>query len=81
MLTLQLIALNQPPHSYEVLWLELNTPCGNYIIQPGHAPMIVTLTPDTKVHCLLAHNREQKTFIVTNGVAHIQRDRVRLALG
>ncbi|HLB40193.1 MAG TPA: hypothetical protein VJJ83_00235 [Candidatus Babeliales bacterium] len=81
MLRLQLVSLQQPPHEYQVLWVELHTPTGNYIIQPGHAPMIVVLTPDTKVHCLLAHNREQKTILVTSGIAHVQRERVVLALG
>lgn len=73
---LQLISLEQPVHEYEISWLELNTTTGNYIIQPGHVPMILILTPDSKVTCCLVKNSEQKLFILKNGIAHIKRDSI-----
>lgn len=76
---LQLISLEQPVHEYEISWLELNTTTGNYIIQPGHVPMILILTPDSKVTCCLTKNNEQKIFIIKHGVAHIKRDSVILS--
>lgn len=76
---LQLISLEQPVHNYEISWLELNTITGNYIIQPGHAPMILILTPDSKAICCLVKNNEQKVFMIRDGVAHIKRDSIILS--
>jgi F0F1-type ATP synthase epsilon subunit len=30
--------------TYPVNWIEINTPKGNFVIQPGHAPMIISLS-------------------------------------
>ncbi len=76
---LQLISLDQPVYEYEISWLELDTTTGNYVIQPGHAPMILILTPDSKVTCCLVRNGEQKLFIIRDGIVHIKRDGIILS--
>lgn len=76
---LQLISLEQPVHEYEISWLELNTITGNYIIQPGHVPMILILKSDSKATCCLVRDNEQKVFIIHDGIAHIKRDSIILS--
>ena len=56
----------------QVAWLELNTPVGNFVILPGHAPMIVTLSPNkTLTYCLSSGKQESCT--VHRGIAEINR--------
>ncbi len=35
--------------THSILWIELNTRVGNFIVQPGHTPMIVTLAPNKEI--------------------------------
>ena len=64
---------------YEIIWLELNTKAGNFVIQPEHAPMIVSLTPDKDViYCL--KNGKQEIIAPTGGIAEITRNSATLAL-
>jgi F0F1-type ATP synthase epsilon subunit len=56
----------------EVAWIELNTPTGNIIILPEHAPTVVSLNPDQPLtYCLKSGKRE--TFMVHRGMAEIGR--------
>lgn len=65
--------------TYEVSWVELNTPTGNYIIQPGHAPMILTLSP--KQPFIFAHkNGKEEIVMVDRGIAEINRMQVTILL-
>lgn len=58
--------------THKISWLELNTKVGNFIVQPGHAPMIVSLAEDKEVlFCL--ENGKQETFTPTAGIAEITR--------
>lgn len=70
-----------PEHRQEIpiTWLEINTPSGNFVILPGHAPMIITLTPNAPVtYCLSSGH--QKSIDVVGGIAHITRTEVTLLL-
>ncbi len=58
--------------TFSITWLEINTAVGNFVIQPGHAPMIVTLTPHEKLTFCL-DNGKRESIIVHQGVAHITR--------
>jgi F0F1-type ATP synthase epsilon subunit len=56
-----------------VAWIELNTPTGNLIILPGHAPTIISISPDTPLtYCL--KNGKKETILVHRGMADIGRD-------
>jgi F0F1-type ATP synthase epsilon subunit len=58
-----------------IVWLDVDTPTGNYVIQPAHAPMILTLTPNSRVsYCLT--NGKQESLDIKHGVAHISRNSV-----
>ncbi|MCX5922908.1 MAG: hypothetical protein NTX86_06305 [Candidatus Dependentiae bacterium] len=63
----------------EIAWLELNTAVGNFVIQPGHAPMIVTLAPNKQVTFCLKSGK-QESFIVKQGIADIMRTEATLFL-
>ncbi len=40
------------PHSvieHTIVWIEINTPVGNIVIQENHAPMIVEIEPNSEL--------------------------------
>ncbi len=56
----------------QVAWFELNTPVGNFVILPGHVPMIVTLSANkTLTYCL--SSGKQESCMVHRGIAEINR--------
>ncbi len=65
--------------SVSIAWAELNSVVGNFVIEPEHAPMIVTLTPNSPVHFGLISGK-QDSLIVQRGIAHITRESVTLLL-
>jgi len=64
---------------HTIIWLELNTKAGNFIIQRGHTPMVVSLSPDKEVIFCLA-NGKQESFVPTSGIAEITREAATLLL-
>ncbi len=64
------------PFSYKtfsVAWLEINAPTGNYVIQRGHAPMIITLSENQPLIYRLKSGREE-SVIVRQGIVTIERE-------
>jgi F0F1-type ATP synthase epsilon subunit len=62
---------------FDIAWIELNTPTGNYVIQPGHAPTIMALSPNkTLLYCL--KSGKQEIVLIKNGFAQITRAQVTL---
>lgn len=57
---------------HTVTWLEINTPMGNYIIQRGHIPMILSLSPAQSMTFRLK-NGKQETVLVQQGIVKINR--------
>lgn len=65
--------------THEIIWLELNTSTGNFIVQHGHTPMIISLAADQEVvFCL--KNGKQETFAPTGGIAEITRESTTLLI-
>jgi F0F1-type ATP synthase epsilon subunit len=62
-------------HTISVAWVELNTPKGSYIIQPGHIPMIIPLSPG-EPYLFQNKSGKQEIVMVRDGVAHVQRTKV-----
>lgn len=58
--------------TYNVAWLEINTPTGNYVIQKGHAPTIMNLSPKKAVIFRLQTGK-QENITVKFGVVYIDR--------
>lgn len=45
----------------EIVWIEITTTIGNFIILPGHAPIIVTLVADKPI--ILMQKNEKSDII------------------
>lgn len=73
------VILNTPTQEsfYEVAWLEINTPSGNFVIQQGHAPMIMTLHPDKPCTFRLKTGK-QETLLIQRGFVSIDRESARI---
>lgn len=62
-----------------VAWLELDTPVGNFVILPEHAPTVLTLRKNSVIrYCL--RSGKQNSLQIVDGLAHIKRDEVVLLL-
>ncbi len=59
--------------SYNIVWLEINTPTGNYVIQKGHVPAIMILSPHKAVIFRLKTGK-QESVTVKHGVVKISRE-------
>ena len=60
-------------------WLELDTPVGNFVILPEHAPTILTLKKNSIIRYGLKIGKHDSISIV-DGLAHIKRDQIILLL-
>lgn len=56
-----------------VVWIEINAPTGNYVIQRGHAPMIMPLSPQQPLIFRLKSGREE-SILVRQGMITIGRE-------
>lgn len=75
---LHIIGVDQK-EEFNVLWVELQTCAGNFIIQPEHAPMIVQMQPKSQIRFCL-DNSKQKTIDIVSGLAHVTRDLVTILI-
>ena len=57
---------------YKIAWLELNTLTGNFVIQPGHAPMVLSLAPYKPITFCLT-NGKQESLVIKEGFVEITR--------
>ena len=62
-------------NTHDVAWVELNSPIGNLVIQPLHAPMVLSLKKGSQVVYGLMSGK-QDSFTITSGIAHITRESV-----
>lgn len=61
-------------HMHEVAWVELNSDAGNFVIQSGHAPMLLVLAPDKEIVFRLKNGKEE-SIAVPHGIAEVTRTR------
>ena len=51
---------------HEIAWVEANTPLGNFVIQPNHAPLMLLLSAQKEcLYCL--STGKQESFIPERG--------------
>jgi len=70
------------PHSiqcYTTVWIEINTPVGNMVIQKDHAPMIIEIQPNSEI-LLMQENGKQISILVKQGFIHITREEIKLLI-
>ena len=60
-------------------WIELDTPVGNFVILPEHAPTVLTLKKNSTIRYGLKSGKQDSIDIV-DGLAHVKRDQITLLL-
>jgi len=63
-----------------VSWIEVETSVGNFVIQRGHAPMILALSEKKPIKILLMSGKQQNIEISSGGILEIQRESLKLLL-
>ncbi len=64
-------------HEYQVAWVELHTSKGSFVIQHGHAPMVLPLSPDKDIIFQLKSGK-MESLVIAQGIADIDRDSINL---
>lgn len=64
---------------YSVNWIEVETSLGNFVIQHGHAPMMLVLLPNRDVTIFLTSGKVE-TFHIYGGLLEIDRERALLII-
>lgn len=62
---------------FNIAWIEVNTPLGNFVIQRGHAPTILLVSPKEPLIICLS-NGKQETFTTEGGILEITRQKATL---
>lgn len=67
-----------PHYSQEhtINWIEVITPYGELTIQPGHAPMILTLLAEKKITFMHTTGEEETLHLNRPGFLEVQRNEV-----
>lgn len=59
------------------MWIEINTPVGNMVIQEGHTPMIIEIEPNSEI-LFMQPNGKQISLVVVQGFMHIKPHEIKL---
>lgn len=59
---------------FNIEWLEINTLKGNFLIQEGHIPMIITLKPSDIIFKKI--NNAKETMKINAAIVHVQRHKI-----
>ena len=62
-----------------IAWLELDTPVGNFIILPEHAPTILTIAKNSNVRFGLSNGKHDFVSI-SQGIASIKREKITILI-
>lgn len=64
---------------YFIVWIEINTPVGNMVIQENHAPMIIEIAANSEI-LLMQENGKQVSILVMQGFIHVMREEIKLLI-
>ena len=64
----------QGSHEYEAVWVEANTPKGNFVIQNNRMPTTLILSKEKPLLYCLATGKIETIKIKTGGVLHLTRE-------
>ena len=65
---------------HEVVWIEANTPDGNFVIQPEHIPTTLMLSPGKELIYCFQTGKHETIVPEKKGVLHITRTKVTILL-
>jgi F0F1-type ATP synthase epsilon subunit len=71
------------PEEHKILtvaWFEIDTPVGNFVIQAGHAPTVLTLKPESYITIRLKSGK-QESLQAHSGLVHVTRKLATIILG
>lgn len=57
--------------TYEIVWLEAETPTGNYVIQPGHVGTTLILLQGQPITFCLKSGKQEVITPIHNSIMHI----------
>lgn len=69
----------QSIQQYGIVWVEINTPVGNLVIQENHAPMIVEIEQNSEI-LLMQENGKQMSILVVQGFIHVTHQEIKLLI-
>lgn len=58
---------------HEVVWIEANTPDGNFVIQPGHIPTTLMLSPGKELVYCFQTGKHETINLKKGGILHLTR--------
>jgi len=69
-----ILRIISPTYNKEVsiAWLELNTDVGNFVIQPGHEPVVLILEKQKEMKYCLTTGK-QESIMIARGIVDIHR--------
>jgi F0F1-type ATP synthase epsilon subunit len=71
----------QHTHEYDAQWIEVQTPVGSLVIQPEHAPMILSLVAGSDFAFVLDTHEKKVIRLMRPGFLEVARDSVRALIG
>jgi len=64
---------------FNIKWVEVETPVGNFVIHAGHAPTLLTLLPNHDVFFQLTTGQSESMHI-SQGIIEVTRERATIIL-
>jgi F0F1-type ATP synthase epsilon subunit len=65
--------------TFSIVWLEVQTPVGNFVIQKGHTPMVLPLSPNKPVAYQLTSGKKE-SLQAAHGMLEVNRNTATLLL-
>jgi len=66
---------------FSISWLEVQTPVGSFVIQPGHAPIVLTVQQEKAIIIMLTSGKQEIIPIGrSGGLIEINRNKITLLL-
>jgi F0F1-type ATP synthase epsilon subunit len=69
----------QETQVFAIVWIEVPTPAGSFVIQPEHAPTLLIISPDKEITFCLK-NGKQQSLLVSQGIVEVTRTIVTLII-
>ena len=64
----------------DAVWVECDTPVGNFVIEEQHAPMLLTLVQGRSLIIGFAHGLQESFLIYGDAIVHITRKKITVFL-